>query len=297
MANQTLANILAVVRDEWDDDKMHKQFYDDYPILDRLEKVGAGAGGRYMIGNKLRIPIWSGRSGSTTTLGPAGGSLNAVSAQKVAEADYTIAYNWDQVGIEFGALNQASGGASSVIAALDLEIQGKINDQRKDITGQFLRNGDGLIARCTTNSSGQAVVLLDPATAGYGAWATTRALLRADQTVDIGTTANPTAIVSAGVIQSVTPSTTAPAITLTANLGSGTTTSHFVSITGARSGSTTVESTGLRAIFGSSTAVVGGIDPATNPYWAPGQRVVPVQPGRARARDGQLQDGDLDELG
>lgn len=266
MAGQTLANILSVVKDTWTDARLNKQFYDEFPFLDRLERTD-----KYTIGKQARVPIQTGRSGSPTVLSSAGGTLNPVSAAKVNEADYTIAYNYDRISLEFGAINQASGGATSVVEAKLLEIEDTVNAQRSDITGQFLRNGDGFLANCAANSSGQAVVnLTTEAAGGYGYWATSRGFLRTDMTVDIGTAAAPHTIAQALTIASTAPGTggtSVPSITLTTNLGANTTTSHYVSIAQSNGVSTTNESMGLRGFFASTTNTVGGI--ASGSYWQP----------------------------
>lgn len=260
------SDLVAITKDTWTQDYLSSQFYDKYPFLDDLERTS-----KYTIGNKARVPLHSGRSGGTTVLGPAGGTLNANTGQLVAEADYTLAYNWDSIGIQFGALNQVAGGNLSIVESLDLQIKGKVNDQRKDIVRQLIGNGDGRIARCTT-TSGSTTILLDPPTTlgAYGNDALVRGWIRPGQVLDVGTAANPVLRSGAGTpitVVSVSTSATAPSFVSSASLTTANT--DFCSIAQARSGSTTVESTGLRAVAGSASAVVGGLDPATATYWQP----------------------------
>lgn len=259
---QTVSNITKVLKEVWTADTLEKQFYNDFPILDRLEKTD-----KYTIGKEAEVPVHTGRSGNTTVLGSAGGSMNSADAQKVDRGTFGLAYNYGPIKIELGAINQASGGSTSVIDALELEVAGGTDDLRKDVTRQFLGNGDALIAKCTTSSSGQTVLSLDPA--GYGYEAIVRGWLRAGQTIDVGTTASQTAVGGGLVIASVQESSSAPSVTLTTNLANAASTSHFVSIANARAGTTSNESIGFRTAFGSASTVVGGLDPASATYWQP----------------------------
>jgi hypothetical protein len=259
MAAQTVANLGKVLKEVYTQDNLEKQFYAETPWLDRLEKTD-----KYTIGRYALVPLHKGRGGSSTTLSAAGGNLNPADAQRVDTGQYAISYNYNPIKVEFGALNQASGGATSVVDALDLEVSGALSDIRKDITRQALGAGDALIAQCDTTSSSTTVNLL---ASGYGYDAIVRGWLREGQTVDIGTTANEAAVVADATITAVGESPTAPTITISSSVT--TSTSHYVSIANARSGTNSNEMIGLRTIAGSSTSIIGGIDPATNPYWKP----------------------------
>ena len=264
MAGQTVATLSNVLKEVWTADNLAKQFYAETPWLDRLEKTD-----RYTIGNVASVPLWTNRGGATTVLGPNGGNLNPVSYQKTAKGQYTLAYNWAQVQLEFGALNQATDGATSVIEAKLLEVEGAVSDLRRDISRQFFGNGDALIAQLAANTSQNTLNL---AAGGYGAEAIVRGFLRPDQTIDIITPGSTDTALASNIqitaVNSATPSITVSGSALT------TTTAMYVVIHGARSGNAKAninESDGLRNIYGSATAIVGGIDPASNSYWAPAQ--------------------------
>lgn len=264
MAGQTVANLSNVLKEVWTADSLAKQFYDETPWLDRLEKTP-----KYTIGDHASVPLQTGRGGATTVLGSAGGNLNPVSYQKTAKGTYTLAYNWAQVQLEFGALNQANGGTTSVVEAKLLEVEGAVADLRKDVTRQAFADGTAKIAQCGTTSGSTTVTL---ATNGYEYESLVRGFLRPDQTIDIFTPGSSDSAVSNGSavqIQSVVASSATPQIVIN---GSGVTTSssHYVKITGARTGNSAInEMTGLRSHAGSTTAIVGGIDPASNAYWQP----------------------------
>jgi hypothetical protein len=77
MAGQTVANLANVLKEVWTADSLAKQFYNETPWLDRLEKTP-----KYTIGDHASVPLHTGRGGATTVLGSAGGSLNPVSYQR-----------------------------------------------------------------------------------------------------------------------------------------------------------------------------------------------------------------------
>lgn len=264
MAGQTVSNISTVLKEVWPPGALAKQFYNEFPLLDRLEKTN-----RYTIGSQASIPLHTGRGGATTILGSAGGSLNPVSSQKVNKGVYTLAYNWAQIDLQFGVLNQANGGQTAAIEGKLLEVEGAVDDMRKDVTRQAFGNGDALIAQCTTTTASTTVNLL---ASGYGYEAIVRGFLRPDQTIDIttpGATDSNVANGSAVQIQSVVESSSAPQIVIN-GAGVTTTSSHYVKITGSRTGNSAInEMIGFRSAFGSNSTVVGGVDPATAAYWKP----------------------------
>lgn len=261
---QTVSNLADVMKEVFTSDRLEKQFYDEQPFLSRIQKTN-----KFTHGKKAVVPVHKGRSGGISVFSSAGGTLNAADNQKVDRAEFTVPYNYGQIKTEIAALNEAAGGQFSVGTALNLEIDGMLSDIRLSAQRQFLGNGDALIAQCTTSSSGQAVLSL--LSTGYGYDAIVRGWLYAGMTIDVGTTSSETAVGADLVIQSVTESSSAPALTLTANLANAASSSHYVSIANARSGATSNESAGLRTIFGSSTSAVGGLDPDTagEEFWQP----------------------------
>ena len=259
---QTAAALQDVMKEVFTADMLEKQFYDEVPFLDRLEKTDRHP----VIGKKAVVPIHSGRSGGTTVTSNAGSSaLNPADAQKVARAEYNIAYNWQQISIQTGALNEAHGGNSAATDALALEVTGAVSDLRKQVLRQFVGNGDALIALCAIGGASTTVNL---AASGYGYDAIVRGQLYPGQTIDIGTTANETSIAADRQITAVSQSATAPTITIS---GAAVTTdaTHYISLANSRSGTTSYESAGLRNIAGSATASLGGLSPSTSPYWKP----------------------------
>lgn len=262
---QTVSNLTKVLKEVWTADTLETQFYDECPVLDRIEKTD-----RYTIGKEAEVPLHTTRAGSTTILGAAGGSMNAAGAQGVDRGTYGLAYNYNPISIQLGALNQASGGNTSVVDALDLEVSGGLSDMRRDIVRQMLGNGDALIAQCGTTTSSQTVVL---STSGYGYEAIVRGWLRPGQSIEVITPGGSDSFVTPNngttQIVSVNESPTSPSITIS-SAAISTTSSNYVIIAQARTGNAAVnESTGFRTMYGSATTVVGGLNPSTAAYWQP----------------------------
>ena len=259
---QTVAGLADATKQVWTRDKLLKQFLDQNPVLQKIERLK-----RFNIGKEALVPIHKGRSGGYSVKPAAGGALNAADEQKLDQATYGLTHHYFQVELESAAVDQTDTDAKSVVNALDLEIEGATSDMRNQVTRQVFGNGDALIAQCTTTSSANEVELLST---GYGFDAIERGWLYPGLLVDIGTTANEVAIADGVEITAVEENESTPSITVSGSTVS-TTTSHYVSVKDARSGTTSYEMNGLRQIAGSTTAAVGGLDPDTagEEYWKP----------------------------
>lgn len=258
MANvsQTRANLLDILRETFTADRLARMFYDKTPWLDQLQKTS-----KYTIGKTAKVPLHTHLGGGDTILSNAGGTINPSDPEDVKTAEFPIAYDWRQIQIEFGALNEASGGLASVAEAKALEIESKVLACNKSMQRQYLSKGDALLVQCGTTSASTTVTL----SSTDGPNVVQRAWLRPGQVVDIGTTSSEASVAADQLISAVNK--TAGTITIPTSVT--TSSSHYVSIANARSGSTSNESLGLLGIAGDASLVVGGIDPSTDPYWAP----------------------------
>src|SRR4051812_30926247 len=99
---QSPANLAAVMKSVWTSDRLEKVFFNETPWLDRVEN----ATDRYTIGDVAFVPLHTGRSGGHTVTDAEGGTLNNPTKQKTGKAQFRLSYNWKQIGIETGALNQ-----------------------------------------------------------------------------------------------------------------------------------------------------------------------------------------------
>lgn len=267
---QTVSNLTDVLKEAWTSDRLEKQFYDENPFLERIEKMSAETSNS-RIGEKAIVPIHKGRSGGYTSTSSAGGSLNAADEQKVDAAEYTLVYHWFQIELETGALNQAVGGSSAAVVAKDLELQGAIADTRKQAMRQVVTNSDGILAACDTGGASTTVELLTSSSTSYGYDAIVRGWLYPGLPVDIGTTADTDTIATGSVITAVKEDASDPDITISDSVStvSGT---HFVYIANPNSTSAAnTELNGLRSMVGSTTSALGGLDPdnAGEEFWKP----------------------------
>jgi hypothetical protein len=265
----TAANYQNVAKEVWDSDTMLKQFYDENPWLQQIEQKQ-----RVVIGKRAQVPIHFQR---------AGGTINAADSEDVTQAQYTMTYNYFPVSIEVGALNEITGGATSIGDALEHMMSSGIQNMRNQVTRQFL-TGHGRIAAVATDAGGDAVVPLLtlastslPAGEVNGNDALGSGWIVPGDVVDIGTTADFDTLSSGltdaqATVVSINEST--PSITLGANVAATTAGTHFVSlrrVRGAAGTGTLKESAGLVSIAGTLNNTVGAIDASTSTFWNPAE--------------------------
>jgi len=267
---QTVANLTDVLKEAWTPERIKKQFYDKNPFLDAIYK-GSYEVSRAKIGEKAIVPIHKGRSGGYTSTTSAGGSLNPADEQKVDSAEYTLIYHWFQVALETGVLNQATGGNTSAVIGKDLELEGAVNDTKKQCMRQIVTNSDGIVAACDTGGASTTVELLVDSSTSYGYQAIRRGWLQPGTLVDIGATSNTDSIVAGSEITAVKKSSSDPDITISSSV-STTSGTDFVYIANPNSGTAAnPELNGLRSMIGSTSSALGGLDPDTagEEFWQP----------------------------
>lgn len=257
---QTATSLLSVLREEWTDDQLQKQFEADNGPLARIEKIKTT-----MIGKQAQVPIHKNRNlGGFTGVGASGGNLNAAGQQAVDQAVYTLVYNWLSVQLDASALIQASGSqAQAIIGAKDLEITNGVENVRHQTVREFMTNGDGIVAACATSGGSTVVPLVaSPSGTAWGYDALVRGWLGVGSLVDVGTTANTSTLAADQVVSAIALSATAPTITIPTSITT-TAGTHFVYISNPNS--TTAanpEINGLRSMVNTSGAI-GGLNPST----------------------------------
>lgn len=270
----TAATYVDVAKEVFDGDSMVKQFYDENPWLDMIEKKQ-----RVVIGKRAQVPIHRARAGGITVLDNAGGTINSADDEDVDQAQYTLTYNYFPVSIQVGALNEITGGAQSVGEALEHMMSSGISNMRNQVTRQFL-TGHGRIAAADTDASANTTLSLAPLSAAFGAGEVSGAdalglgWLAPGDVVDIGTTADYDVISDGLVVASVDDNPSAPVVTFTANHAATTLGTHFVSlhdVRGAAGTGTLKESAGVVTIAGTANNVVGAIDANVDKYWNPAE--------------------------
>jgi hypothetical protein len=259
--SQTVSNLSDVMLEVFTSSRLEKQFFNEFRVFDRLKRVSKWTHGKY-----AKVPLHIGRSGGYSIKGSGGGALNGADEQKVDSATFTVGYNYHEIELEIAAINEAVGGGFSVGSAVDLEVQGALDDTRLQVERQFLMDGTGLIAAFTTNTN-TTVLELDPA--GYGYDALKAGWLYPGLKIDAGALADSDAAIAGATIAAVNEDVAAPDVTIGA--ADTTATTDFLTIKGAYDAASTVcnESQGLRGIAGDDDNVVGGLDPANVAEWAP----------------------------
>ena len=257
----TATSLASALREQWTDDELQKQWFSDDSPLSRVEQFTAN-----MIGKQAQVPIWGDlSSGGYTSTSAAGGNLNTAKNQSPQQAVYTLTQHFFPIGLEFSALNQASGNnLQSVVGAKDMEVQGALAALRGQCTRQLVTNGDGIVAQAGTSggSSTTLPLVASPSGTAYGYDAMVREWLRPNLTVDVGTTADTDALATAANVDAISESATAPTITLSTAVDA-TAGTHFVYIANPNSATAAnPELNGLRNIV-STTGALGGLNPAT----------------------------------
>ncbi len=255
----TLTSLDAALKETWTSDRLEEQLYQDNPFLEEIEKTD-----KYTVGAQAVTPLHTGRNGGYTALPAAGGTLNTAGEQKLAQAIWNYTHHHVQVKIQGSAIDGTKDNSVSVAQAVDVETTGALNDLRRQLTRQSVTNGDSIIAGVRTKAA-NAVIDLNVVD---GTNALERGWLYPGLFVDIGTTAAETSLINGEAILAVSASPATATITVTTAVAT-TAGTHFVSVKDARSGTTSYEMNGLKNIAGSETAILGGINPATEAQWKP----------------------------
>jgi hypothetical protein len=106
----TWSTFQAALKETWTQDDFETQFYDNHPLLEDIEKTD-----KHTIGEYANVPLELTRSGGFTVTGTAGSSaLNAAGNAGVAQAQYALAFNYQQVKVDHPAIVTSQGNANAV---------------------------------------------------------------------------------------------------------------------------------------------------------------------------------------
>lgn len=244
----TWSTYQAALKEVWTDDHLVSQLYESTPFLDMVEKTES-----YNVGEYAVVPITEYRNGGVTVTDTSGSSaLNPAGNVGARQATYSLVFDYTQVKVEHAAIMSTGGKPQAVAEVINTETTSAVAETRKQVSRQIWGDQSGQITNCGVTSASTTVVL--DVTNGYGALV--RDFLHPTQTIDIGSSANPTSVATGRTITAVTESETAPTIVIS---GAAVTTAatDFISLSGSRSGSTSKESNGLRNIISSTTALGG----------------------------------------
>lgn len=256
-----LSTINSALKQTWTEDRLAEQLYAQNPILERVKKLKKTEVGKQAL-TAVHVNRNWGYTASPSTSGGTPSVLNTAGSQGTAQAAWNYCNFHMPIKVEGDAIDGTVNDTLSVAQLVDLEVSGALMDLNRQISRQIVSNGDGLVIQCGTTSASTTVVLnaTDATNAFERGWIDAGAL------VDIGTTGDSDVIAGSRTVS-------APSIsgsTLVISGGAVTTSSsHYVSLTSGRSTTdgSSRELNGLRNIV-STSATLGGINPATQPSWA-----------------------------
>lgn len=252
MAGATKTTADAALQEDYQP-LVREQINNDIKILTYVEKNTKDVNGRRAV-LSLHVTRNSG-IGSRAELG----ALPTAGAQGYAEERITLKSHYGRGQVTGQLMRAADSDKASFERVVDMENKRLVNDLKRDVNRQVWGTSDGAIAETgqTTNS----VVINLRSTVSDVQYRQ----LEVGMVVDIGTTASPTATLTAATIASVGGSDGAYTVTL----GSAATTTFGSYIFRSGNGGTSTnqkEVTGLQTIIDSSGSLFN-VDPATYPVW------------------------------
>lgn len=257
MAQDGVAFIAALKQQWLDPNTIEEQLVQNNEVLELFETVQPTK----EMGSGAVVAIHTSRNGGYTAVPKTGSNaLNAAGAQGVKQAEYLYTHHWYQIELESAVIDESSGSDLAVANAANFEMEGALNDMKRQMTRQATATSGSLIGEFEANTT-TVTLKLKPAFNEI----IKRELVWPGLIVEIGTATEQEVIAGSREILEVIPSATEPKIKISGATVS-TTTSHFLSIQGSRTGETSYEMSGLPFIV-SETTKLGNINPATVPIW------------------------------
>lgn len=216
-------------------------------------------------GLQAELALHTARSGGIGSRGELD-TLPSPGAQGYGKAVYDLAYHYGRIQVSGQAIHKTRSDVGSFLRAMKAELDMIKDDLALDFARQIYGSGDAVVAVC--GASGPSTTVTLPSNESL-----VRGFIYQGMLVDIGTTANPTAIVSGSEVTDVD----VDAGTFTIGTSVTTTTSHRVYRTGNAyvTGAPTVYTNremnaGLQALIATAPNTVGGINAAGagNKFWA-----------------------------
>lgn len=208
-----------------------------------------------IVGRRAVLAIHYGRNSGVGARSELGNLPNA-GAQQYVDEYIPLRYNYARIQVSGQTIKAMASDKGAFVRAVNSEMDGAVNDLKRDMSRQAWGTSDGVIAPTGVTNASTTVNL---------AGSTVQArFFEQGMVVDIGTVANPTAVVSGATIQSVSVANN----TITIDSSVTTTASHKVFRSGAGgSGSSQQELTGLQTIVNNAAGSVFGIDGSTTSAW------------------------------
>lgn len=138
MAATTVAQIQAILKNLWPQDRIQNEVYPDHPFLARLTKM------ERFVGDDIKLVVRHGdNQGRGITIASAQARVNASRHKRFA---LTRSKNYQVFQIEGEAILAADGNnVGSLVSELDDEIKGAINNITKDLAVNLFRGRSGTI--------------------------------------------------------------------------------------------------------------------------------------------------------
>jgi hypothetical protein len=258
----TLTSMDAALKETWTENDLEEQIYQDNPFLDDIERTT-----RYKVGAQAVTPLHTARNAGYTTLAAGGGTLNAAGQQGTAQAVWNYTHHHQQVLIQGDVIDGTSDDSLSVANVIDVEVEGALNDMRKQITRQAFGTGNGVISGVLTDAGADDTIDL-AAIAGHNA--IERGWLYVGAVVDVGSTADTDGTVDGIAVIAVTDSETVPTIQLasgTYTTTAGTESVYWHEACGGGAQTASREMNGLGNIVASKATALGGIAANAEATW------------------------------
>lgn len=244
----------------WTQENFEKQFYSKDPMLEQVLKLKP----EIQIGLEALTPVQTGRGGGITWVPKTGSSaLNEAAPQQVTRAKWEYKRQWGMVEMDTAAIERTKDAAKSIMRWLDMEIEGKLSDMRKQLTRTLFGDGTGLIAQCAKKEEESKVIELLPG--GFGYQAIRNGYLPVGQVIDIGSKTEEGLKAADKKILAVSESESKPTLEIATAIKTAET--DYVSLANSRSGETSYENNGWGNLS-SPTSTLGGLKPETVPRWS-----------------------------
>ena len=257
---------------------IREQLNQEIMMLNQIESNSRDVEGRRAV-----LSIHTGRNNGVGARAEAG-TLPTAGSQSYAEERVTLKYNYGRIQVTGPVIRAMKSDSGSFVRAIESEVNGVVNDLKRDVNRQIFNDSNGTIAQCASVSSAD-VTLTSPT-------ATQLRQLEVGSKVDIGAVDSPTDHANGSEITAINTST--GVITLSPAASAGVGSSDYVFRHGAKSSTSgaTYELTGLQAIVNSSGTLFN-IDPTSVTDWV---STVDGNSGTNRAATDNLFESVIDEI-
>lgn len=246
---QNLTNANAALKEDYQP-SIREQLNNDIEALNYFEKNSTDVEGRRAV-----LSLHTGRN-SGVGARPEGGTLPTAGQQGYQEERVLLKYNYGRIQITGPVMKAMRSDQGSFVRALESEINGVVQDLKRDVNRQIFNNANGTIAQAAS-VSGQVVTMTSMTN-------TQKRQLFIGSKVDLGTVTNPTLRGTALVVTAVTDTT----VTLTGTINASVDTSDYFTRSGAGStvSGATYGLTGLQKIVNSGDTLFN-VDGSTVAVW------------------------------